>query len=67
MYKTNEHGQIELWWEGEAAKSLLGVYESQEELDKAQEQVRKQEERDKFLTHTYKKGKRHHDVVKGPE
>ena len=65
--KTNEQGQIELWWEGETTKSLLGVYESQEELDKAQEQVRKQKERAKFLTHTYKNGRRHHDAVKGPQ
>jgi len=60
MYKTKntEHGQIELWWKGETTISLLGVYENQAELRKAQEQVRKQEERGKFLTHTYKKGKK---------
>jgi hypothetical protein len=69
MYKTkkNDQGQIELWWDGPSVKNLLGVYESMEELEKAREQVRKQEERGQFLRHTYKDGKRHHDVVKGPE
>jgi hypothetical protein len=69
MYKTKktEDGKIELWWKGETTLSLLGVYDSQEELEKAREQVRKQEERGKFLTHTYKNGKRHHDVVRGPD
>ena len=60
MYKTkiNDQGQIELWWKGETTLSLLGVYESQEELDKAREQVNKQEERNQFLSHTLKNGKR---------
>ena len=60
MYKTkiNHQGQIELWWEGESAKSLLGVYDSQEELDQARERVQKQEEHNQFQSHTLKEGKR---------
>ena len=67
MYKTktNEDGQIELWWEGEGTRNLLGVYESMEELEKAQEQVQKQEEWDQFLEHKYKDGRRHQEVRSG--
>ena len=69
MYKTKQtgDGRIELWWEGPTVKSLLGVYESMEELERAQEQVRKQEERGQFLRHTSKDGKRPHSAAKGPQ
>ena len=41
MYKTktNDQGQIELWYEGENVRTLLGVYDSQEELDQAIEMM----------------------------
>ena len=66
MYKTKktEDGKIELWWIGETTLSLLGVYDSQEELEKAQEQVNKQEERNQFLSHTLKNGKRRKVVLR---
>jgi Icc-related predicted phosphoesterase len=69
LYKTkiNDQGQIELWWKGETTLSLLGVYESQEELDKAREQVNKQEERNQFLSHTLKNGKRRKVVLREEE
>ena len=69
MYKTKktEDGKIELWWKGETTLSLLGVYDSQEELEKAREQVSKQEERSQFLSHTLKDGKRRKVVLREDE
>jgi hypothetical protein len=39
MHKTKktEDGRIELWWEGENAKTLHGVYENEEELNQYKE------------------------------
>ena len=69
MYKTKvlEDGRIELWWEGETVKNLLGIYDSQKELDQAKQQVQKQDERDQFLSHTLKDGKRRQVVVRDPD
>lgn len=66
MYKTKktEDGKIELWWKGETTLSLLGVYDSQEELEKTRELVNKQEERNQFLSHTLKDGKRRKVVLR---
>ena len=68
MYKTkiNENGQIELWYEGENTLSLLGVYESEEELGQAQKRVQKQEERSQFQSHTLKNGNRRKVVLRDP-
>lgn len=69
MYKTktNENGQIELWWEGQTARSLLGVYDTMEELELARSRVKKQEERNQFLSHTLKDGKRRKVELKEPQ
>lgn len=50
MYKTkkNDQGQLELWYHGENSISLLGIYETEEELEQAQKRVQKQEERAQF-------------------
>ncbi|MGB2963653.1 MAG: hypothetical protein WBB69_06670 [Anaerolineales bacterium] len=60
-------GRIELWYVGEKAKILHGVYESEEELKAYRKRIQKQEDRHKFLTHTDKKDKRYNDIVTGPE
>ena len=65
--KKTPDGRIELWYVGEKAKTLHGVYESEEELKAYQERIQKQEERAQFLTHTNKKGKKPHGDVRGPE
>ena len=69
MYKTkiNENGQIELWHEGENTLYLLGVYDSQEELDEARARIQKQEERAQFQSHTLKDGKRSRVVLRDPD
>ena len=69
MYKTKktEDGKIELWWEGESVKNLLGIYDSQEELDQARARAQKQDERDQFLSHTLKNGKRRKVVLREQE
>ena len=68
MYKTktNDQGQIELWYEGENSLSLLGVYDSLEELERAQKLDQKQEERAQFQSHTLKEGKRRQVVLRDP-
>jgi len=60
MYKTkiNNEGKIELWFVGENVKTLHGVYENEEELNQYRERLKKQDERDQFLSHTLKDGKR---------
>lgn len=65
--KNLPDGRIELWYVGEKVRSLLGIYDSQEELDQARQQVQKQEERDQFLSHTLKDGKRRKVVVRDPD
>lgn len=66
MFKTkrNDQGQLELWYQGENAISLLGVYDSEEELEFARKRVQKQEERAKFQSHTLKDGKRRRVVLR---
>jgi hypothetical protein len=68
-YETKKlpDGRIELWYVGEKAKTLHGVYENEEELKAYQERIQKQEDRHKFLTHTHKKGKKPHGEIRGPE
>ena len=52
--KTLDDGRIELSWHGENVITILGLYDSQEELEEYRARIQKQEERGKFLTHTGK-------------
>jgi Icc-related predicted phosphoesterase len=65
--KNLPDGKIELWWEGENVKTLHGVYENEEELNEYRERLQKQDERDQFLSHTLKDGKRRKVVVRDPD
>ena len=68
MFKINKNdqGQFELWYQGENSLSLLGVYETEEELERAKKSVQKQEERAQFQSHTLKDGKRRKVVLRDP-
>ena len=52
MYKERvlEDGNIELSWEGETVKQVLGIY-TPEELQGKKDKLRKEEDRQKFLKH----------------
>lgn len=69
MYKTKktEDGKIELWYVGENVKTLHGVYENEEELNQYRDRLEKQDERDQFLSHTLKDGKRRKVVLREQE
>lgn len=69
MYITKEtgDGKFELWREGQTVKNLLGVYETQEELDLALKMIRKQDERNQFLGHTPNNRIRRKVVVRDPK
>jgi hypothetical protein len=65
--EIKKNGSWELWLVSPTGQTILGTFPTLGELNQAQEGVRKQEERGRFLTHTYKKGKRHPDALKGSE
>lgn len=64
--KRNDQGQLELWHQGENAISLLGVYDNEEELERAKKLAQKQEERAQFQSHTLKDGKRRRVTLRDP-
>jgi len=65
--KNLPDGKIELWWKGENVKTLHGVYENEEELNQYRDRLQKQDERDQFLSHTLKDGKRRKVVLREQE
>lgn len=68
MYKIKPtaDGKFELWYQGENSLSLLGIYDSRDELDQDQDRIQKQEERYHFQSQPRKGGKRRKVVLRDP-